>query len=89
MSKHRLVKAAKEASLHAGAYAYAGRKKRKRDFRRLWITRISQSVRMYDLNYSTFMKKLKDNQINLDRKILSDMVLNDPSAFKTLVEKVK
>ncbi|MBI2611837.1 50S ribosomal protein L20 [Candidatus Gottesmanbacteria bacterium] len=89
MSKHRLVKAAKEAALHAGQYAYAGRRKRKRDFRRLWITRISQAVRGFDMNYSTFMKKIKDKNINLDRKILSDLVLNDPQTFKSLVDKVK
>lgn len=89
MSKRRLIKVAKEASLHAGAYAYAGRRKKKRDFRRLWITRISQAVREFDINYSTFMKKMKDKKINLDRKILSDLVLNDPQTFKSLVDKVK
>lgn len=89
MSKRRLIKVAKEASNHAGAYAYAGRRKKKRDFRRLWITRISQAVREFDINYSTFMKKMKDKKINLDRKILSDLVLNDPQTFKSLVDKVK
>lgn len=89
MSRRRLVKSAKEASLHAGVYAYAGRRKKKRDFRRLWITRISQGIRAFDLNYSTFMKKLKDKNVVVNRKMLSDLIVNDPSAFKALVEKVK
>ncbi|MBI3385313.1 50S ribosomal protein L20 [Candidatus Gottesmanbacteria bacterium] len=88
-TKHRLIRVAKEASLHAGQYAYHGRKIRKRDFRQLWITRISEAIRAYDLNYSQFINKLKKANINLDRKTLSYFVTNEPETFKTIVEKAK
>jgi large subunit ribosomal protein L20 len=88
-TKSRLVKVAKEASLHAGSYAFHGRKLRKRDFRTLWITRIGEAVKKEDMNYSTFMNKLKKANIELDRKILSDMVVNDPEGFKHIVHSVK
>lgn len=88
-TKNRLVKVAKEAALHAGQYAYHGRKLRKRDFRVLWITRIGEAVKKEDLSYSTFMDKLKKAHIELDRKILSDLIVNDQVAFKQLVDKVK
>ena len=89
MTKHRLVKVAKEASLHAGAYAYSGRRKKKSDFRKLWIIRISQAVRLYGFSYSQFIAKLKKTSIELDRKILSDLVVNDGDAFKAIIDKVK
>lgn len=89
MTKRRLVKVAKEASLHAGAYAYAGRKQKKRDFRRLWITRISEACKGMGISYSQFMNKLKNKNIKLNRKILSNLIVNDPAAFKSLVDKVK
>lgn len=88
-SKHRLVKVAKEANLHAGQYAYMGRKRRKRDFRRLWITRISMAVREFDINYSEFIAKLKVAKINLDRKSISNLITDKPEDFKKLVEAVK
>lgn len=88
-TKSRLVKVAHEAALHAGSYAYHGRKLRKRDFRTLWITRIGEAVKQEDLSYSVFMNKMKKAKIDLDRKILSDLVVNDPAAFKQLVDKVK
>ncbi|MBI2442948.1 MAG: 50S ribosomal protein L20 [Candidatus Levybacteria bacterium] len=88
-TKHRLIKAAKEAYLHAGAYAFHGRKLRKRDFRALWITRIGEAVKQQDMSYSVFMNKLKKAHIELDRKILSDLVVNDPTIFKQIVEHVK
>lgn len=88
-TRSRLVKVAHEAALHAGAYAYHGRKLRKRDFRTLWITRIGEAVKKEDMNYSTFMNKLKRAHVELDRKILSDLVVNDPTSFKQLVDKVK
>jgi large subunit ribosomal protein L20 len=76
--------------MHAGQYAFIGRKNRKRDFRQLWITRISAGVKMASetLNYSRFMKALKDNNIQLDRKILADMAATDFTAFKSLVNQV-
>lgn len=88
-TKSRLVKVAREAALHAGAYAYHGRKLRKRDFRRLWITRISEAVKKEDLSYSVFMNKLKKTNIQLDRKILADLVVNDPASFKQILDKVR
>lgn len=88
MTKRRLIRVAKEAYLHAGEYAFAGRKNRKRDFRRLWITRISESVKQNDLSYSVFMNKLKSANIELDRKVLSDLILDHPDAFAAVIYKV-
>lgn len=88
-TKHRLVKAAKEASLHAGAYAFHGRKLRKRDFRTLWITRIGEAAKKEGISYSVFINKLKKANITLDRKILSDLIVNDPDTFKQVIDRVK
>lgn len=88
-TKSKLVKIAKEASLHAGQYAYHGRKLRKRDFRTLWITRIAEAVKKENLSYSIFIDKLHKANIQLDRKILSNLVVEDPKTFKQIVEKVK
>jgi len=88
-TKSRLVKLAKEAALHAGQYAYHGRKLRKGDFRTLWIIRIGEAAKKEDLSYSVFMDKLKKSNIELDRKILSNLILEDPAAFKQIVETVK
>ncbi len=87
--KSRAVRIAKQASLHAGAYAYHGRKLRKRDFRALWITRIGEAVKQERLSYSVFINKLKKANIQLDRKILSDLVVNDINTFKKIVDTVK
>ena len=86
--KSRAVRVAKQAALHAGAYAYHGRKLKKRDFRNLWITRIGEAVKQHDMSYNVFINKLKKANIELDRKILSDMVVNDPSVFSQIVDKV-
>ena len=88
-TKGRLTKAAKEAALHAGAYAYHGRKLRKRDMRALWITRIGEAAKREGFSYSVLMNKLKKDKIELDRKILADLVTNDPETFKKLVSSVK
>jgi large subunit ribosomal protein L20 len=88
-TKSKLVKIAKEASLHAGQYAYQGRKLRKRDFRSLWIVRISEAVKKEDLSYSVFIDKLHKANIQLDRKILSNLIVEDPQTFKQIVQKVK
>lgn len=88
MTKRRLVKVAKEASLHAGQYAYSGRKQKKSNFRKLWINRINQSLPA-DLSYSQFIAKLKKNQIILDRKILAYLVTEDREVFNQIVDKVK
>jgi large subunit ribosomal protein L20 len=88
-TKHRLIRAAKEASLHAGAYAYQGRKNRKKDFRTLWITRIAEASKQHGLSYSVFMNKLRKAHIDLDRKSLSELVVNDPESFKLVVDSVR
>jgi large subunit ribosomal protein L20 len=83
------VKAAKEALMHAGQYAYHGRKLRKRDMRALWIMRINAAAREQGLSYSKLISKLKTAKVEIDRKILSDIAVNDPEAFKEIVSKVK
>lgn len=88
-TRSRLVRTAKQAVLQAGQYAFQGRKNRKRDFRNLWVTRISEAVKKENVSYSVFMNKLKKANIVLDRKILSDLVLNDPESFKSVVEAAK
>ena len=88
MTKHRNVRVAREAFLHAGEYAFAGRKNRKRDFRQLWILRIGAAVKLHGLSYSSFIHKLKTAHIDLDRKILSNLVVENPQAFAAIVDKV-
>lgn len=87
--KSRLFKTAKEAIYKSGQYAYIGRKQKKRDFRRLWITRISAGCRMNSMTYSTFINGLKKAEIDLNRKMLSEIAIHDPAAFTALVEKAK
>jgi len=87
--KSSLIKSSHDAILHANQYSFHGRKLRKRDFRSLWITRISEAVKQQDMSYSVFINKLKNAQITIDRKILSELVVNDPSTFKQIVDKVK
>jgi len=89
MTRHRLLKKASEAVLHAGEYAFAGRKLRKRNLRRLWITRISAGLSESGISYNRFIAGLKKAKIGLDRKILADLVISDPKTFKTLIEKAK
>ena len=86
-SKH--FKMAKQAVMKSGNYAYIGRKHRKRDFRRLWITRISAACKLNGTNYSTFMNGLKKANIALNRKMLAEIAISDPAAFANLVEKAK
>ncbi len=86
-SKH--FKMAKEAVMKSGQYAYIGRRLKKRDFRRLWITRISAACKMNGMNYSTFMNGLKKAGIELNRKMLSEIAISDAEAFTALVEKAK
>lgn len=89
MTRRRLVRVAKQAQLHAGEYAFAGRKNRKRAFRRLWITRISEAVKQNGLSYSVFMNKLRAANIEVDRKILANLIVENPEAFSEIVDKVK
>jgi large subunit ribosomal protein L20 len=71
------------------SYAYTGRKLRKRELRKLWITRINAAARIHGMSYSRFINALKQNNIEINRKMLSEMAVNDPDGFKTLVESVK
>lgn len=87
--KSRLFKTAKEAVWKSGQYAYISRRLKKRDFRRLWITRISAACKLNDMNYSTFINGLKKADITLNRKMLSEIAISDPNAFTSLCEKAK
>ena len=87
--KSRTFRMAKQAEMKAGNYSYIGRKQKKRDFRRLWITRISAACQLNDMNYSTFINGLKKAQIELNRKMLSEIAIADPKAFKDLVDASK
>ena len=88
-ARSRTFKSAKDAVVKAGLYAYRDRRQRKRQFRRLWITRINAACRLNGTTYSAFINGLKINGIELDRKILADMAVNDPQAFTTLAAAVK
>ena len=88
-ARSRTFKSAKDAVVKAGLYAYRDRRQRKRQFRRLWITRINAACRLNGTTYSAFINGLKINGIELDRKILADMAVNDPQAFTTLTAAVK
>ena len=87
----RLYKRAHEADLHAGQYAYIGRKLRKRDMRSLWILRINVALKSLgeSLNYSRFINMLKKANVSVDRKILADIAVTDFASFKTIVQKVR
>ncbi len=86
-SKH--FKMAKQAVMKSGNYAYIGRKQKKRDFRQLWITRISAAAKMNGMNYSTLMNGLKKAGITLNRKMLSEIAINDAAGFTAICEKAK
>ena len=86
-SKH--FKMAKQAVMKSGNYAYIGRKQRKRNFRRIWITRISAACKMNGMNYSTFINGLNKAGVSLNRKMLSEIAISDPAAFTALTEQAK
>ena len=88
-SKSRSYRIAREAVMKSLMYAYIGRKRRNRDFRQLWIARINAAARMNGLSYSKFMHGLKVAGINLNRKVLADIAVNDAAAFAALAEKAK
>ena len=88
-SKHRLFKTAKEQVMHSLAYAYRDRRNIKRDFRKLWIKRSNAACRMCDISYSVFMNGLKKANVNINRKMLSEMAISEPEAFKALVDVAK
>ena len=88
-AKSKLFRTAKEAVMKSGQYAYIGRKQRKRDLRRLWITRISAAAKMNGMNYSTFMNGMKKAGITLNRKMLAELAVSDAAAFAGLANKAK
>lgn len=88
-SRRIRVKTAKEALLHSGQYAYIGRKLRRRDLRSLWIERVNAAARVHGLSYSKLIPALKKANIELDRKILADIAVNDPSTFEKIISEVK
>ena len=88
-AKSKNFRTAKQAVMKSLVYAYIGRKQKKREFRRLWITRISAGCKMNDMNYSTFMNGLKKSGVTLNRKMLSEIAIADPQSFAALVEKAK
>ena len=88
-AKSKQYRAASEQVARSLRYAFAGRRMRKRDFRRLWITRINAAARLSGMSYSTFMNGLKKNGVTLNRKVLADIAVNDPKAFAQLVETAK
>ena len=88
-SKSKHFKMAKEQVMKSGNYAFVGRKQKKRDFRSLWITRISAAAKLNGMNYSTFINGLKKAGIDLNRKMLSEIAISDPAAFTALTEQAK
>jgi large subunit ribosomal protein L20 len=88
-SRHKRLRVAREQLMHSGQYAYRDRRDRKGQFRRLWITRIGAATRANGMTYSTFIHGLKGAGIELDRKILADIAVRDPAAFKGLVDAAK
>ncbi len=88
-AKSKLYKTANEQVMKSLVYAYIGRKQKKRDFRKLWITRISAAAKINGMNYSTFMHGLKKAGITMNRKVLSEMAINDAAAFAALAETAK
>lgn len=89
LAKSKLYRYAREAVNRADQFAYIGRKRKKRDFRRLWITRISAACRMHGLNYSRFIRGIKDAGVDLNRKMLAEIAVRDPDGFSQLVAKAK
>ena len=87
--RHNLFKQANQSVMHALQYAYVHRRERKRDFRRLWITRINAAARLNDISYSKLMSGLKRAQVEIDRKVLADLAVQDARAFTTLAETAK
>lgn len=86
--RSKLIKEAKTAVMHAGADAYRGRKQKKRDARSLWIVRINAALSQHNISYNVFINDLKKKNVELDRKILAQIALEDPQAFEALIKKV-
>ena len=88
-SKHRLYKSAKEQLMNSGQYAFRDRRQKKRDFRKLWITRINAACRQNDISYSRFIEGLTKAGVEINRKMLSEIAINDPKMFSELVKTAK
>ena len=88
-SKHRLYRTAKEQLMHSGSYAYRDRRQKKRDFRKLWITRINAACRLNEISYSKFISGLNKAEISINRKMLAEIAINDEKAFAELVKTAK
>lgn len=89
MTRHKQFKKAKEATLHAGQYAYDGRKLKKRNFRTLWIVRLNAALRSMGMNYNSFIHKLHEKKIGLDRKVMAQIAVEHPSVFEKIVAETK
>ena len=89
MTRHKRYKVAHEAVMHAGKYAFVGRRLKRRDLRQLWIVRINAALKQFDIRYSVFIKMHKNRNIIIDRKILADLAVNNPDSFKAVVESAK
>lgn len=89
MTRHKRYKVANQAVMHAGQYAYNGRRIRRRDIRKLWIIRLNAALKPFEIRYSVFIKMLKDKKVDLNRKMLSEIAINDPATFKSIVTFIK
>ena len=89
MTRHKRFKVAHEAVMHAGQYAFVGRRLRRRDMRQLWITRLNAALKPFEVRYSAFIKMMKDKNVELSRKTLSEIAINDNTTFKSIVEFIK
>ena len=89
MTRHKRFKVANEAVMHAGMYAFVGRRIRRRDIRQIWITRLNAALKPFEVRYSAFIKMMKDKNIELNRKMLSEIAINDNATFKSIVEFIK
>ena len=89
MTRHKRYKVANEAVMHAGKYAFAGRRLRRRDMRQLWITRLNAALKPFGVRYSVFIRMLKNKNVELNRKTLSEIAIKDNATFKTIVDFLK
>lgn len=89
MTRHKRFKVAHEAVMHAGQYAFVGRRLRRRDMRQLWITRLNAALKPFEVKYSAFIKMMKDKNVELNRKTLSEIAINDNATFKSIVDFIK
>ncbi|MDD4135919.1 MAG: 50S ribosomal protein L20 [Candidatus Shapirobacteria bacterium] len=89
MTRHKRFKVAHEAVMHAGQYAFVGRRLRRRDMRQLWITRLNAALKPFEVRYSAFIKMMKDKNVELSRKTLSEIAINDNATFKSVVDFIK